>query len=195
VNGPRADLEAGFTLAELLVGIVVLGILSVALGTALFIGLKTSGDTQTSLDRSNLELLLSNYLAADVQTACNPAAVQPTCNNHSPNPSTTASASCSTSGSFAMDTLSSAAPPAAGTWAYDTTITYSLTSGKLTRVVTGPKPSTTTIAENVQCFDATYASSGNCKDQFQVDVTATNSSRAIDSQPYSFSVCAHRRAG
>ena len=61
--------EAGVTLIELLVSVSLLGLLMSALSGALFVGLRTTNDTQTSLGQSNAEQLVSTYLTKDIQAA------------------------------------------------------------------------------------------------------------------------------
>lgn len=185
-TGRRAD--DGFTLVELLVSVTILGFITAALGTALFVGIKTTADNQTGISQSNGEQLVAHVLSKDVHSACSTTAGGPTgCGTL--NPTTTASATCSASGSFTVKTVTDVLATAS-----DATITYSLSAGTLTRAVTGPVPSTRAVIDNVACFAAVYAATGKCAGQFQVDVTQAGSSKGNGTSPYSFSVCAHRRA-
>jgi prepilin-type N-terminal cleavage/methylation domain-containing protein len=184
--------DAGFTLVELLLSIVVLGVITAALADAAFVGIRTTADDQTHLQQSNAEQLLANFLGKDVGAACDPSASSPACYNAAhpaQNPAATASPSCSANASFTMDTLSNATAAA-----YDTTITYTLSSGTLQRVVSGASSSTRTISDGVACLAAFYATSGSCNGQFEVDVTMQGSAPGIGTPQYAFALCAHRRA-
>jgi prepilin-type N-terminal cleavage/methylation domain-containing protein len=175
--------EAGFTLVELLVCVVVMGFIAVALGTALFVGLRTSGDTDTSLDQSNAELAVASYLTKDVQAA-------------SPSPSTNAVTVCGTPVRFAMNTWSKFSDPLLPA---DTTVGYALQSTTIVRVTcpvgSGAPTSTHSFVGAVSSMTASIPSTGSCKDQFEVAVTAAGSTRGGGTNAYSFSVCAHVRAG
>ena len=63
--------EAGFTLVELLVAIVILGIIAVPLGASAFLGLRTADETSNRFASSNDAQLLSIWLPPDVQSAGN----------------------------------------------------------------------------------------------------------------------------
>ena len=60
--------DQGFTLVELLVAIVITGIIAASLGSALIVGLKTTGLTSTRLDESHDTQQLTTYLPADLQS-------------------------------------------------------------------------------------------------------------------------------
>lgn len=66
---PGLGSEAGFTLIELMMAIVILGIIIGPLTAGLIVGLRTSADTQNRLTGSNDAQMLSIYLPPDVQSA------------------------------------------------------------------------------------------------------------------------------
>jgi prepilin-type N-terminal cleavage/methylation domain-containing protein len=61
--------QAGFTLVELLVAIVILGTIVGAIGSALIVGFRTQGSTQERLEQSSDAQLLASYFGPDVQSA------------------------------------------------------------------------------------------------------------------------------
>lgn len=63
------DVESGFTLIELLVAIVLAGIVSIAIGTALLIGFKTTFATAQTVAQSGNAQLLTQYFPSDVQSS------------------------------------------------------------------------------------------------------------------------------
>lgn len=65
----RLRAEDGFSLAELLVGIVVVGIIMGSIAAALIVGLRTTDQTTERLNESHDVQISSAYLANDVQSA------------------------------------------------------------------------------------------------------------------------------
>jgi prepilin-type N-terminal cleavage/methylation domain-containing protein len=65
--------EGGFTLVEMLIGMVIVTILVGAMGSALIVSLRTTGVTNARMSESHDVQITSSYLANDVQSA---AAVQ-----------------------------------------------------------------------------------------------------------------------
>jgi prepilin-type N-terminal cleavage/methylation domain-containing protein len=61
--------DSGFTLPELMVAIVILGIIVVPITSAIIVGLLTTGDAQTRLAETQSALLTSAFWAGDVQSA------------------------------------------------------------------------------------------------------------------------------
>lgn len=188
------DPEAGLTLVELLVSVVILGFLGTALATALFVGIRTTTQNQTSLDQSNSEQILANYLVKDVAAACSPSiAGGPTCTRN-PNPSITAGTACGTAVEFAMDILTSATGTSA-----DTTVGYALQSNQLRRVSCpfggSSATSSVVIARTITSITPSAPTTGPCANQFKVDVTAAGSTTGVTFGPYPYVLCAHRRAG
>jgi prepilin-type N-terminal cleavage/methylation domain-containing protein len=192
MNG-RATNEAGLTLIELLVSIVILGIIGPVLAVALFIGIRTTTESHTSLDQTNGEQFLANYLARDVAAACSPTLVDgPSC-ARDPNPSLTAGTACGIPVAFALDIITSATGTAA-----DTTIGYALQSNDLVRVtcgIDGSSPSTRTLARKITSVTPSAPTTGSCANQFQLAVVAAGSNAGATYPPYSYVLCAHRRAG
>ena len=188
----RAD-HHGFTLVELLVAITILGIVTTALGTALYVGIRASANDQRHLDGSNAEQFVSYFLSQDVRAACAHALSDPAC-PRSPNPSTTPASTCGQAAVVAIDTLSD--PTAA---AADTTIGYVLGAATLTRVTCaygGTVPlSSRILARHVDQVTGSYPATGSCAGQFQVAVTIAASAAGNGTNAYSFAACAHRRAG
>jgi prepilin-type N-terminal cleavage/methylation domain-containing protein len=64
----RTD-ERGFTLVELLIGIAITGLLTAAIGSALFVSLRTTEITNQRMAESHDVQIASAYLANDVQSA------------------------------------------------------------------------------------------------------------------------------
>jgi type II secretory pathway pseudopilin PulG len=186
--------EAGLTLIELLVSVVILGFIGSVLATALFIGIRTTTQNQTSLDQSNSEQLLANYLVRDVAAACSPTIVGgPTCTRN-PNPSITAGTACGTAVVFAMDILTNATGTSA-----DTTVGYALQSNQLRRVScplgSSSASSSVTIARTITSITPSAPTTGACANQFKVDVTAAGTTTGATYAPYPYVLCAHRRTG
>src|SRR4051794_15475434 len=65
--------EDGFTLPELMVGMVIMSLLIVAIAGALIVSLKTTGSTEQRLHESQDVLITSSYVANDVQSAASVA--------------------------------------------------------------------------------------------------------------------------
>lgn len=65
----RLNDESGFTLVELLIAVVVLGMITVALGAGFSVGLRTMNDTSNRLAGSNDAQRLGVYLPPDVASA------------------------------------------------------------------------------------------------------------------------------
>lgn len=61
--------ESGFTLVELLIAVVVMGVISTVIGAAFTVGLRTMDDTSNRVSSSTDAQLLNMYLPADVQSA------------------------------------------------------------------------------------------------------------------------------
>jgi len=61
--------EDGFTLPELMIGMVIMSLLIVAIGGALIVSLKTTGTTEQRLHESQDVPITSSYVANDVQSA------------------------------------------------------------------------------------------------------------------------------
>src|SRR5262245_45145122 len=61
--------EDGFTLPELMIGMVIMSLLIVAIAGALIVSLKTTGSTEQRLHESQDVLITSSYLANDIQSA------------------------------------------------------------------------------------------------------------------------------
>src|SRR5215203_1531587 len=61
--------EAGFTLIELMIGIVILGIIIVPLTAAMITGLINTGEANTRLSESRSSLFTSAFYADDVQSS------------------------------------------------------------------------------------------------------------------------------
>jgi len=185
--------DSGFTLVELLVAITILGIITTALGTALFMGIRASGDDQRNLDQSNGEQLVGLYASNDIKAACSSAVGAPTC-SRSPNPSSSPITACGSPARVAIDTSSST-----GVAAADITIAYLLTGTTLTRATcaygAASIASSRTLAENVGSFVGSYPSSGSCAGQFQMALTIVGSTSGNGTADFPIAICAHRRAG
>ena len=65
----RQGSDDGFTLIELLVAIVLAGVISIAIGTALLIGFKTTFATAQTVSQSGNAQQLAQYFPSDVQSA------------------------------------------------------------------------------------------------------------------------------
>jgi prepilin-type N-terminal cleavage/methylation domain-containing protein len=160
--------EAGVTLIELLITVALMGIVMVALASALFVGFRTTQDTNTSLDQSNAEQLVSLYLTRDVQGA-----------------DTVAGSVTSPCGSepVLLETQAHSDPlmPAS-----NVTVTYRLSGNNLIRRVCGPTPSTQTLARNI----ATFTPSGTAGPTVRVDVGTLSSA---DVPAYAWTLEVRRR--
>ena len=66
---PRLQREEGFTLVELIVGILIVGLLVGAVGSALIVSLRTTDVTNARFDESHDVQISSAYLANDIQSA------------------------------------------------------------------------------------------------------------------------------
>ncbi len=75
--------EAGFTLPELMVAIVILGIIMVPLSSAIIVGLLTTGEAHSRLAETQNSVLMSAFWASDVQSADGTVATggTPACTN------------------------------------------------------------------------------------------------------------------
>ena len=61
--------DAGFTLAELLVAITIMGIITVVMGQSMLLGFSTYAQTDTLLKDSHGKQMLATYFMRDVQNA------------------------------------------------------------------------------------------------------------------------------
>jgi prepilin-type N-terminal cleavage/methylation domain-containing protein len=183
---------AGFTLIEVLVAVTVTGILLAAITGACYVGMQTTSDRQVGLSQSNAEQLVARWFQSDVQGACNPTSTATSC-PRSPNPSTGATSACGATVVFAVDSFSSALSKAA-----DTTVAYVLRNGTLSRLSCAygsVTPSSTTIlAQNVASAVVSYPSSGTCAGWFQLVVAVNGAPTGLATSPYTFTLCARRRA-
>ena len=80
----RRDDESGFTLVELLVAIVILGLIAFSLTEAVILGLKTTDATAASSSRSVAAQTLTSYFTDDVQSAETVDTTAPSCLNGGP---------------------------------------------------------------------------------------------------------------
>jgi prepilin-type N-terminal cleavage/methylation domain-containing protein len=166
VNARLAPDEDGVTLIELLVAMSIIGVLTVAVTGALFVGIRTTRDTRTSLDQSNAEQIISTYVTKDVQGAdAVRAGVTSACGGQP----------------AALETTTRTDPLASSS---DVVVAYRVTGTTLLRQVCGPTPSMTRIARDVTSFIA----SGS--DPLSVSVTTTPSSTVGS---YSWSLEVRRR--
>lgn len=76
--------EQGFTLIELLVVIVILGIISAAIASAILIGLRTTDDTSQRLTESHDAQLVQVWIPNDVQSATEVSASDQSCAGEPP---------------------------------------------------------------------------------------------------------------
>jgi prepilin-type N-terminal cleavage/methylation domain-containing protein len=65
---PRGG-DAGFTLPELMVAIVILGLIIVPISSAFIVGLLTTGEAHSRLAETQTTVLMSAFWAGDVQSA------------------------------------------------------------------------------------------------------------------------------
>jgi prepilin-type N-terminal cleavage/methylation domain-containing protein len=166
MTAPLPRDQAGVTLIELLVTLSIMGIIMVALTSALFVGFHSTRDTNTNLDQSNAEQFVSLYLTRDVQGA--DAVTYP------------ATSSCGNQPVALQATARS--DPLLG--ASDTTITYRLSGRDLVRRVCGPSPSTLTLARDVTTFAASGANTVT---------VAINTAAGKDVPAYAWSLEVRRR--
>jgi type II secretory pathway pseudopilin PulG len=129
--------EGGLTLIEVLVTVSLMGFVMAALSSALFVGLRTTHDTQTSLDQSNAEQLITTYVAKDIQAA---SAIR------------TSGISACGNQPIVLETMTRSDPLAASP--SNITVAYALSGTNLVRRVCGPTPSVHTIADNITTFGA-----------------------------------------
>jgi prepilin-type N-terminal cleavage/methylation domain-containing protein len=61
--------DQGFTLIELLITIVILGVIITAIGTAIFVGLRTTNATSRRLAQAHDAELITSYFGPDVQSS------------------------------------------------------------------------------------------------------------------------------
>jgi prepilin-type N-terminal cleavage/methylation domain-containing protein len=101
----RGD-EGGFTLVELIIGVAIVGLLMVAIASALIVSLRTTGVTNSRLAESHDVQISSSYLANDMQSAQSISV---------PNSAATCAGSPTTLISFAYYTVSLTASYACGT--------------------------------------------------------------------------------
>jgi prepilin-type N-terminal cleavage/methylation domain-containing protein len=166
MSSRAASHEDGVTLVELLVAVSILGVLTVALASALFFGFRSTRDMHTSLDQSNAEQIVSSYVAKDVQAA----------------DSVRVGVTSACGGQLAALETTTRTDPIAT--ASDVTVAYRLTGSSLVRQVCGPSPATQTIARNITAFTA----SGS--DPMSIDASTAPSSEV---GAYSFSFEVRRR--
>ncbi|HEY7106054.1 MAG TPA: prepilin-type N-terminal cleavage/methylation domain-containing protein [Acidimicrobiia bacterium] len=69
IERERARGEAGVTLTELLIAMMIAAIIIVPIGAAIFYGLRTTGATQTRVTESASANLMASYFVPDVQGA------------------------------------------------------------------------------------------------------------------------------
>jgi prepilin-type N-terminal cleavage/methylation domain-containing protein len=185
--------ETGVTLVELLVSVAILGIIMTALSSALFVGLSASADDHRGIDQSNIEQAFAHYFEADVRAACDPGG-SVTCPRN-PNPAVSSSTACGSSApsQFAMDSLSDANGSEA-----DSTVVYALQGGVLQRIEcpigSNSPTSTVNIGSGVTSLTASYPGTGQCAGSFEVVVEVAGSDAGRGTEPYSFLLCARRRA-
>jgi len=132
---PISD-EAGSSLIEVLAAVAVLGFIISALTGAIFLGMRTTHDTHTSLDQSNTEQLVTTYVAKDVQAA----------------ESVRTSGTSTCSGQPLVLETTTRSDPLATT--ADVVVAYSISGSDLIRQVCGPSPSTNDIAHDITSFSA-----------------------------------------
>jgi prepilin-type N-terminal cleavage/methylation domain-containing protein len=135
VSAPHPADERGLTLIEVLVTVSLMGFVMAALSGALFVGLRTTEDTRTSLDQSNAEQLITTYVTKDLQAATNVR--------------TSGTSPCGGQ-AIVLETTTRTDPLAVS--ASNVTVAYSLSGTNLVRQVCGPTPSVLSLADNITSF-------------------------------------------
>jgi prepilin-type N-terminal cleavage/methylation domain-containing protein len=174
--------EAGFTLVELLMAIVIMGVVLGPLAAGLLVGLRTSDETANRLAGSNDAQLLSIWLPPDVQSTGGGASDVSTSNN----------TDCSgvtnvlrlrwteTTGSSSATYIAAYAVSQNGTGEW-----------RLVRYacVNGGTPSTHVVARNLAGSSAATVSVNGTK----IAMTVTEAHTAVNPTGYVFTVSGHRR--
>jgi prepilin-type N-terminal cleavage/methylation domain-containing protein len=157
-NPFRLQQERGFTLVELIIGMVIVGLLVSAIGSALVVSLRTTDVTTARFNESHDAQITSAYLANDVQSAA--SVTQPP-----------ASANCSGSGSLVGFNYSSSG----NDWA----CYYWGTSGSQTQVTRAYNGRTVVVAHfartgtppTVTCSPSACSASPSSPDQVSIVFT------------------------
>ena len=128
--------ESGMTLVELVMALSIAGIVILALGAALFTGIRTTRDTNTSLSQSGTEQRIATYVTSDIQAADAVA--------------TSGTSTCGNQPALLETKTRSDALLTSS----NVTVAYRLSAHVLTRQVCGPAPSTLTLGDNITSFAA-----------------------------------------
>jgi prepilin-type N-terminal cleavage/methylation domain-containing protein len=169
--------DRGFTVVELIVVVVLLGVITSAAAGAFIISMKTVMNNFTALDQSNASLQITRSLTSDIQGASSTVTLSP------------GDAVCGGTAKLKLLTQSDAAVPT-----YDTTVVWALKGTKapydlLRCTVIGGKTSTYTVAKAIDSF--VPACTAPCGTVTVTYVTAGGSKTPART----FSLSAQRRIG
>ncbi len=136
--GTRLDArrDAGVTLVELIISVVLLGLVGTVVGGALYMGIKTTNNNSTRLDQSMTEMAVTRSLTGDIYSAEGPVLVNST------------DATCGTA------TLKFLSRSDATKATRDVVVAWSLSGTNLTRKVCtgGTQTSSNVVATNISAF-------------------------------------------
>ncbi len=180
----RAHPESGFTLVELLLVIVLLGIIIAPLTAGLMVGLRTTDETANRLAGSNDAQLLSIWLPPDIQSTGNQAGdvvFSPTANTECSGVSNRLGLRWrETQGAVTTTYLAAYAIAAEGDGRWFL---------RRYLCVNGGAPTSNVVARNLASSTATAVTSSGTK----VSMTVTAAATPTDPTSYTFTVSGNRR--
>jgi prepilin-type N-terminal cleavage/methylation domain-containing protein len=163
----RRGADRGFTVVELIVVVVLLGVVTSAIAGAFIVSLRTLNGNFTAIDQSNASLQVTRSLTSDIQSASSTVTLSPN------------DAVCGGTAKLKLLTQSN---PAVAT--FDTTVVWTLTSaGDLVRctIVGGSTTNTYRVARGISSF--TPSCSASCDSVTVVYVAAGGSKQPAATYP------------
>jgi prepilin-type N-terminal cleavage/methylation domain-containing protein len=161
--------DQGFTLVELLLVTAILGVIGLAVGNGLYLGIRTTTNAYTKLDQANASRATIRYLTGDIQQASGTMVVN-----------STSDTTCGGVAPLKLRTRSTASATV-----LDTTVVYLLSGSDLVRRTCDPSgTSSFTVANRISAFTPS-ACAAPCNATSLTVTFTTQAGLDVPAQPWS----------